>query len=286
MYKIAILGCENSHANTFLGFIIRDKLYPDIEVMGVYSDDSTAAKKTAETFGLHIMDRYDELVGKIDGLIIVSRHGGKHYKMAAPYIKSGIPMFIDKPITVSEDDAIAFKAELIDNGVKVCGGSVCQFADFVQDLKSSVKEKTYGEVYGGTLRAPVDMVNDHGNFYFYSQHLVQTMVEIFGYYPTKVFANKNGKTVKCIVSYDKYDVVLEFVDKNYDFYAGISCERDSVYSKFGMDGCFKKEFDTFYSLLCGKEQVQSYDEFFAPVHILNAIERSYESGLVQKILYG
>ena len=39
MYKIAILGCENSHANSFLDFIIKDKLYTDIEVVGVYSDD-------------------------------------------------------------------------------------------------------------------------------------------------------------------------------------------------------------------------------------------------------
>ena len=29
MKKIAILGCENSHANVFLNYIIKDKLYND-----------------------------------------------------------------------------------------------------------------------------------------------------------------------------------------------------------------------------------------------------------------
>ena len=48
MYKIAILGCENSHANTFLDFVIKDKKYPDIEVLGVFSEDDEAAQKVSE----------------------------------------------------------------------------------------------------------------------------------------------------------------------------------------------------------------------------------------------
>ena len=36
MYKIAILGCENSHADGFLK-AIRDENLEDIQVMGVYS---------------------------------------------------------------------------------------------------------------------------------------------------------------------------------------------------------------------------------------------------------
>ena len=38
MYKIAILGCENSHAKNFLDLISKG-LYPDIEVVGVYSNE-------------------------------------------------------------------------------------------------------------------------------------------------------------------------------------------------------------------------------------------------------
>ena len=31
MYKIAILGCENSHANAFLDFLIKEKMFEDIK---------------------------------------------------------------------------------------------------------------------------------------------------------------------------------------------------------------------------------------------------------------
>ena len=283
MYKIAILGCENSHANSFLDFIIKDEVYTDIEVVGVYSEDIEAANKLNEKYGVYVAKSYDEFVGKLDGLVITARHGGKHYEFAKPYIKMGIPMFIDKPITVTEEDAINLKNDLVSNNVRVCGGSMCKFPEFVQELKKNVSEKKYGEVYGGYLRTPVSMVNDYGNFFFYSQHQVQVLGEIFGYYPNSVKAFVNGDVITCIVRYDNYDVTLEFVENNYSYYAGISCEKKGIFSEYFLDGCPQLEFDAFYNLLKGEAQHESYDDFLAPVFILNAIDRSIKSGEEEKV---
>lgn len=277
MYKIAILGCENSHANTFLNFIIRDKLYTDIDVVGVYSDDTEAANKLNSTYGVYVAESYDEFVGKVDGIIITARHGDKHYKYAKPYIESGIPLFIDKPITISESDALSLKEDLIKSGSKVCGGSVCRFPTFVKELKKAVKEGIHGKVYGGLLRGPVILENEHGNFYFYSQHLVQAMCEIFGFFPKSVKAYVNGGVITCVVRYDEYDVNIVFADDDSAFYAGINCEKYGVFSEYTLDGCFKEEFESFYKLLKGEQQPESYEEFISPVLILNAIDRSMKS---------
>lgn len=283
MYKIAILGCENSHANAFLDLIIKDKVYTDIEVLGVYSDDIEAANKLKETYGVNVAENYDEFMGKVDGIVITARHGDNHYKYAKPYIASGIPMFIDKPITVSEEEAEEFKAELIKNSVKVTGGSTLKHPDVIKELKKAVAEKAYGEVYGGVLRAPVSMENDYGNFYFYSQHLVQMAGEIFGYYPNSVQSFKNENIINCIVRYDAYDVALEFTDGNYNYYAGISCENDYVLKNLSPEGCYSKEFEEYYTILTGGEMTQSYDEFFAPVYVMNAIDRSLKTGKEESV---
>ena len=95
MKKIAILGCENSHANTFLKFIKENKKFSDIEVIGVYSKDREASEKLRETFGVAILDDYTDAVGKIDGLVITARHGDDHYKYAKPYIFNFINYFSD-----------------------------------------------------------------------------------------------------------------------------------------------------------------------------------------------
>lgn len=278
MYKIAILGCENSHANSFLDAVINGKIVEDVEFVGVYSDDREAAEKLQEKFGVAVADRYDEFVGKVDGIIITARHGDNHYKYAKPYMECGIPMFIDKPITCTEEDAAAFKADLKAHNVPVSGGSVCVLTDWVQKLKKDVKEQTYGKVLGGYLRAPLLTLEQYGGFFFYSQHLVQVMTEIFGCAPKTVRAARKNDTYNCLVRYPEYDVNINFVEGNHLYYAGISCEQNFIGDTYSLDNCFEREFMTFYDLLSGKPQRQSYEEFFAPIYVMNTIARALESG--------
>lgn len=61
--------------------------------------------------------------------------------------------------------------ELIENNVKICRGSICIYADYVQELKKAVADETYGKVLGRFLRAPLVMESPYGGFYFYAQHL-------------------------------------------------------------------------------------------------------------------
>ena len=61
-----MLGCENSHVNTFLNIMKEDPdKYRDINVIGVYSEDGEAMQKVADTFGVPAMRSYDEAVGKV-----------------------------------------------------------------------------------------------------------------------------------------------------------------------------------------------------------------------------
>ncbi|MBQ4086778.1 MAG: Gfo/Idh/MocA family oxidoreductase [Clostridia bacterium] len=283
MYKVAILGCENSHANIFLKLVLEEKLVEDMEFVGVYSDEIEAAQKLNEQFGVPVMQTPDELVGKVDGVIITARHGANHYKYAKPYIESGIPMFIDKPVTVDEEEAVTFMKELKANGVRVSGGSCLGFANYIQELKQAVKEETYGKVLGGHMRAALDMNNPYGGFFFYSQHLVQMMGEVFGYFPDSVQMFSREKRYTCVVRYADFDVTAEYAVGCYNYYAGISCEKEFVGSMFDLRDCFAKEFMAYYNLLRGGEQEQSYEEFIAPVFVLNAMHRSMESGKEEKI---
>ena len=59
MKRIAILGCENSHANKFLAEIKENPAYSDYEVIGVYSNEDEAVKKVSEEFGVPVLPSYD-----------------------------------------------------------------------------------------------------------------------------------------------------------------------------------------------------------------------------------
>ena len=278
MYRVAILGCENSHADNFLKAVLEDKIVSDVEFVGVYSDEPETAQRLHQMFGVPVADSYDAFVGKVDGVIITARHGDNHYKYAKPYLDSGIAMFIDKPITCTEEDAAEFMNALKSRNVPVCGGSVCVLADYIRMLKQTVISGEQGNIIGGYLRAPVMMQSPYGGFFFYSQHLVQVMTELFGCYPNSVQVFPNGKNYNCVVRYDDYDVNITFTQGNFLYYASVSFEKAVVGDSYDVLNCFEREFMEFYRLLQGEAQKQSYEDFFAPVYVLNAIARSLESG--------
>ena len=285
MKKIVILGCENSHANSFLGFIRDDKRFADVEVIGVYSDETEVMEKVAKEFNVPTMENYDSAVGKVDGVVITARHGDNHYKYAAPYIPSGVPMFIDKPITVSESDAIAFAKALKENGVRITGGSSCRYDKTVLELKADAENGVNGDTVGGFVACPLNSKIGYGGFYFYSQHLVEVVGEIFGRYPKSVKAYVAGENINVVFRYENYDVNGLFVESGYAcYYAVRSAPEGSKGGAITINlDIFMAEWEAFYGLLNGEKSDFSYEDFIAPVFIMNAIDRSMQSGKEEKV---
>lgn len=286
MKKIVFLGCENSHTSQFLDYIQQDEKYKDIEVLGVYSHEEEAAKKVAEKYNVPVMQSYDEAVGKVDGIVITARHGERHYLYAKPYLQKGITMFIDKPITITEEEAVQFMRECRDAGVKITGGSCLRFDSWVCELRDDAKAEVDGKTLGGFMRTPISLVNPHGGFYFYAQHLVEAVQEVFGRFPKSVYAKKQDNSVNVTFNYDNYSVFGLYTNGCYKYYMSRSTASGVKGKLFTVDEhnpCFKVDWDEFYEILSGGEQLASYHDFIEPVFIMNAIVRSMESGKEEEV---
>lgn len=286
MKKIAILGCENSHADTFLNLIYNTEDYRDVEVVGVYSNEPEAVKKLNEKYGVKILEHYADAVGMIDALVVTARHGDLHYEYAKPYLASGIPMFIDKPVTIKEGEALEFMRAVKSAGVPVVGGSSLKHDAGVKELKALREGETLGATLGGYVRAPIDMASVYGGFYFYAPHLVEVVSEIFGRYPLSVEAESRGDLTRVKFNYEKYSVDADFVEHNYVYYASLSAAK----AVKGMslectdaNNWFKSEFDEFYSILLGGAMPYSYEDLISSVFVMNAIERSLASGKEEQV---
>ena len=286
MKKIAILGCENSHADAFLDFIYHTESYRDVEVVGVYSNEPEAAKKLNEKYGVKILKNYTDAKGKVDGIVITARHGALHYEYAKPYIESGIPMFIDKPVTISESEAVEFMQTLKSHGVRVSGGSSLKHDVGVKLLKLDRECNTDGNTTGGFVKAPINMVNAYGGFYFYAPHLVEVVSEIFGRYPTSVLAKVNGDEIEVKFNYGNYTVDSLFIEQKYEYYACRYAEgtvKGFTLESTKENNWFRSEFDEFYGILNGAPSPVSYEDFISSVFVMNAIERSINSGKEEKV---
>ncbi len=290
MKKVVILGCENSHADIFLGFISQNPEYSHIQVVGVYSEERETAEKLNETFGVHVMDSYDELAGRVDGVIVTARHGGKHYEYAKPYFQDGVPLFIDKPVAIDEKQAAEWMTTLKQNNIKITGGSCLRFAQTVQEAKVAHDSQEKGRTVGGVVRAPLQNDPQYGGFYYYAQHLVEMVMEIFGRHPLSVQVSEDKQGAKTVVfHYDDFNVVGLYTEEGSAEYhatrfAVSGCQGGQV-PLTQLGACFYEEFKEFVELLDGGEMNCSHEELFAAVFVMNAIERAAESGKIEPICY-
>src|SRR5262245_26466970 len=67
--------------------------------------------KEMERFGGKLVDRPADLLGQIDAVLIESVDGSVHRERAEPFLKAGVPCFVDKPFACSHADA-RYLAEL------------------------------------------------------------------------------------------------------------------------------------------------------------------------------
>lgn len=284
MKKIVILGCENSHANTFLGYLRDMEEYRDVEVVGVYSIEREAAEKLHETFGVPIMDTPDAAVGQVDGVVITARDGKYHAELALPYLPTIKALFVDKPITISEDEALMLMRECRKYGVKVSGGSCLKYADVAVAIAEDVKAEVDGATLAGIARAPVSFENEYGGFFFYSEHLIALIGTAYGWYPTAVSMHKNGAVATTVFEFPNFNVTGLHTDGFWKYSLTRHTPKGARHEELAnLMACFLPEWQEFYNILSGGEPHYTMEDLIAPVFTLNAMVRSLESGKTEPV---
>ena len=282
MYKIAILGCENSHANNFLR-LIADGAYPEIEVIGIYSNEPEAVQKLHDQFGTPILNDFADAVGQVDGVMITTRHGDNHYKYAKPYMDAGIPMFIDKPITCTEEEAVTFMREAKARGIRLCGGSTCAALAETLALAEDVRTEALGVVRGGAVVSPYQPNSPYGGFTFYAQHLIEIMTTIFGEGIERVLVDAREDAMTFTARYADYSVQATYLEKisyySASVYGGKAVRNEIL--RFTPES-FRHEMNDMLALLRGEPMKKSYESFIYPVFIMNALMRA-KDGAWEKV---
>lgn len=117
-----------------------DARISDVQVSHVWTQDQLISNKIAKSALIsNIVGMPEEMIGKIDGLLLARDDAENHLKIVAPFLKAGIPVFIDKPIALNIDalDAI-YDLEKYEGQIFTC--SALRFAEEFQ-LTSDVKSR-------------------------------------------------------------------------------------------------------------------------------------------------
>src|SRR5690606_2261715 len=191
--RIGIIGAENSHTAGYGKLFNIEKKFPGIEVKYVWGETDEFAKTAMERGNIpeQVKDP-SEMLGKIDALIVDHRHAKYHLEAATPFVKAGIPTFIDKPFCYRVSEGKEFLAMAKSLGTPVSSWSTAAHTQKIFDLKSQVEK--LGEINNFVAFGPVDIESQWGGVFFYGVHIVDQVLNIFGDNVEKVRVSRNGNT--------------------------------------------------------------------------------------------
>jgi predicted dehydrogenase len=178
--RIGIVGAENSHCAAVARTLNVDRACRGARVVAVWGETRAFAEKAAEAGQIpEIVRRPEEMIGKIDGVMVDHRHAKYHIPAATPFVEAGVPAFVDKPFswTVAEGWKLLQLAHA--KGVPVTSFSVLpEQASFKKDLRKQVRAAA--PITSIATSGPCDLKSKYGGIFFYGIHQVDAILKAFG----------------------------------------------------------------------------------------------------------
>ncbi|HBL78219.1 MAG: hypothetical protein A2W90_16840 [Bacteroidetes bacterium GWF2_42_66] len=273
--RIGIIGAENSHTIKFGQLFNIDKKFPGVEVKYVWGETDEFAKNAALKGQIpNIVKDPLEMLGKIDALIVDHRHPQYHLKAATPFLKAGIPTFIDKPFCYRVEEGKEFLAMARSVGTPVTSYSSEAHTETTFDIKKQVE--TMGEISHVVFSGPVDLDSPYGGVFFYGVHLVQPLMYIFGDDIRKVRITRSGKNATGSMVWGN-GMLATMIFKNLSYSWGRYVETKEgtieLKSRVEESNPAKNYTDMVEMFRTGKEP-RSHESILKCVAVLEALEQS------------
>jgi hypothetical protein len=187
--KIGIIGLDTSHATAFTKILNDDKSAPDVakcRVVAAYPKGSPDIEsstsrvpsytKEVQALGVEIVDSIEALVAKVDAVLLETNDGRPHLEQVLPALKAGKPVFIDKPIAGSLQDAVAIFEAARAHKVPVFSSSSLRYIKGSQALRAG----QFGKVLGCDAYSPCSLEATHPDLFWYGIHGVETLYTVMG----------------------------------------------------------------------------------------------------------
>lgn len=187
--RIGIIGLDTSHSPAFVKSFNgpdSDTKYKGYRVVAAYpygSREIESSYKRIPAFtedvkskGVEIVNSIQELLAKVDVVLLETNDGRLHKAQALEVINAGKPMFIDKPIANSLQEAHDIFEAARKNNVPVFSSSSLRFAKGTQEIRNG----KVGKVMGADVFSPSPLEPTHTDFYWYGIHGVEMLFTVMG----------------------------------------------------------------------------------------------------------
>ena len=189
--RAGIIGLDTSHVTAFTKLLNAPQ--PLAELAGIRvvagfpggSPDIPVSRNRVagftrelnEKYGVEIVDSIDELLKKVDVVLLESVDGRPHLAQARAVFQARKPVFIDKPVAGTLADAIAIFELAQESGTPCFSSSSLRFSTGITEMKNNPK---VGNVIGCDTYGPCHLEEHHPDLYWYGVHGVEALYTLMG----------------------------------------------------------------------------------------------------------
>lgn len=192
MIRLGMLDFDTSHSVAFTqrfnhSGVPEDQFVEGAKVVIGCPGESVLAPKTIPGYtdamkklGVPLVDKPEEMIGKVDAMLIEAVDGTVHWDRAKPFLEAGIPCYIDKPFTCSVADAKKIIELAEKKKVPVFSSSSLRYAPEVVDFVADPKP---GKLIGCTVWSPASLSpipERNAGLYHYGIHGVEVLYTLMG----------------------------------------------------------------------------------------------------------
>jgi predicted dehydrogenase len=147
---------------------------PDIESSISRLDGYT--RQLENDFSVQIVPSIEALCAKVDVVLLESVDGRPHLAQARPVIEAGKPLFIDKPVAGTLQDAVELYTLAKQHQVPIFSSSAYRFYDSLV----AVKKAEIGQVRAAISYGPASLEPHHPDLFWYGIHPTEALFTILG----------------------------------------------------------------------------------------------------------
>lgn len=284
MIRIGFFGSDSTHTEA-LGKRINaaDGAYRDrARVTAIWGEDGAQTAAKAKLLGIdRVAARIEEALDDIDLAMVIGRFGESHYRPASLAIERGIPVFVDKPFTVSSDEAQRLAALGRQRGVGVCSGSPLRFARETLELQQAVDAapRDWVTMVATVPASCTDLGPDPrlDSAFFYGIHGLEVLLQLAGHDIARISTHYGGSVITSHIELnDGRTVAFQLVRDAAELYAIDVYFRDRCLRReVTLDGSYYDAMvDFIVNRFYGRGETIPMESTLQAVSLLEAIDRN------------
>jgi len=189
MIKLGILDFDTSHVVEFASRINhidqpQDQWVEGAKVVIACTGDSKVSPERIPIFteklkkyGIPIVERPEEMIGKVDAMLIESMDGSVHVERTKPFLEAGISCFVDKPFACSTTDAKSMIDLAAKKKAMIWSSSSLRFAP---EIVAYLADKKHGRVHGCFAYGPGNEHDRNPGMFHYGTHTAEILYTVMG----------------------------------------------------------------------------------------------------------